>query len=156
MNRKTKRNGNGSRPQPEYRLWLSYFGFALVIIGLIVFGVQTNNAREGHWNVTPIVGIGIVGAGNQIVTTVLVTYAVDCHPGHSSSIGVYVNLVRSTWGFIGPFWYPDMIDSIGIAGSGGLMAGLVFAASVLPVAALHLFGGKWRSGHAPVSGGRGD
>jgi hypothetical protein len=127
------RTHRGANPAPESRLWLSYSGFLLAIIGLIVFGVQTAHAPLGHWNVTPIVGIGIAAAGNQIITTVLVTYAVDCHPDQSSSIGVFVNVVRSTWGFIGPFWFPSMIQKIGIAGSCGLMAGIIFVAGVLPI-----------------------
>ncbi|KAF2096303.1 MFS transporter [Rhizodiscina lignyota] len=160
INRKTRKNGNGIRPEPEYRLWLSYFGFMLVIIGLIVFGVQVNNAAVGHWDVSPIVGIAIAGAGNQIITTILVTYAIDCHPEQSSSIGVFVNIFRSTWGFIGPFWFPDMIDSIGVAGSGGLMAGIVLVCSVLPVVVLQWKGGAWRASNsdddAAVGTGRGD
>jgi len=113
-----------------------------------------------HWDVTPIVGIGIGSCGNQIVTTVLVTYAVDSHPEQSSSIGVFVNMVRSTWGFIGPFWFPDMINSIGVGGSGGLMAGVVFVASVLPIVLLQWRGGGWRERRLEKDGtrevGRGD
>lgn len=97
MNRKAKTDGS-TRPPPEHRLWLSYFGFLLTMVGLIVFGVRTEQAPHLHWNVTPIVGIAISAVGNQIVTTVLVTYAVDCHPEASSSIGVFVNLIRSTVG----------------------------------------------------------
>lgn len=103
MNRRARAHPD-ARPSPEFRLWLSYLGFLLTIVGIIVFGVRTEQAATGHWNVTPIVGIAIAGCGNQIVTTVLVTYAVDCHLEQSASIGVFVNLVRSTWGFIGPFW----------------------------------------------------
>lgn len=85
------------------------------------------------------IGIAIAAVGNQIVTTVLVTYAIDSYIEHSSSIGVFVNVVRSTWGFIGPFWYTDMYASLGNSGSGGLMAGLIFIASIVPVALL-----QWR------------
>lgn len=49
-------------------------------------------------------GAGIAAAGNQIVTTVLITYAIDCYPEEAGSIGVFITLVRQTWGFIGPFW----------------------------------------------------
>jgi len=136
--------GRGPNVRPEHRLWLSHAGFLLTIVGLIVFGVRTAQAPQGHWNVTPIVGIGIAATGNQIVTTVLVTYAVDCHPEQSSSVGVFVNLIRSTWGFIGPFWFPSMIEAIGIAASGGVMAGIVVAASVLPVVACQIFCGRGR------------
>ena len=87
--------------------------------------------------------MAISAVGNQIVTTVLVTYAIDSHIEHSASIGVFVNLVRSTWGFIGPFWFPDMEASLGSTASGGLMIGLVFAISWVPVAIL-----QWRRSHA--------
>jgi len=140
--RKMKRN-ESEAVKPEYRLWLSYGGYLLVIVGLIVFGVRTEQAPEGKWNVTPIIGIAIAAAGNQVVTTVIVTYMVDsCHNNMSSSVGVFVNVIRSTWGFIGPFWFPDMVESIGIAGSGGLMAGVVFACSVLPTLAVHFLYGR--------------
>lgn len=80
----------------------------------------------------------------QIVTTVLVTYCVDCHVEHSASIGVFVNVVRSTWAFIGPFWFPDMLTTLGGSGSGGLMAGLIFIVSWVPVVVVQWQGERWR------------
>jgi len=101
-----------------------------VICGLVVFTVQADKIHS--YNVTPIVGLAIAAFGNQIITTVLVTYAVDCHHEHAASIGVFINLVRSTWGFIGPFWFPDMFSSLGLSGSGGLIAGIVAVFALLP------------------------
>lgn len=92
------------RPAPEYRLWLSYSGFILMIVGVVVFLVQTQNEPAGRWNVTPIVGVAIAAFGNQVVTTVLITYAVDCNQGEAASVGVFITFVRQIWGFIGPFW----------------------------------------------------
>lgn len=159
INRRTKKLGGGRRPEPEYRLVLSYLGFSLAIVGLILFGIQVNTAAKTGYNISPVVMIGIAGAGNQVITTVLVSYAVDCHPEQSSSIGVFVNVIRSTWGFIGPFWFPVMIENIGIAMSGILMGCVVFAASVLPIVVLQLYGQKWRWSQvkgAASQGGRGD
>lgn len=96
---------HGKRPRPEFRLWLSYVGIVLTIAGMVVFLVCTQTATEGKWTVSPIVGLGIAAFGNQVVTTVLTTYAVDVHPEDAASIGVFVNFVRCEWGFIGPFWY---------------------------------------------------
>lgn len=143
MNRKAKQLGYRG-PPPEHRLWLIYLGFLLAMVGLIIFGVRIEQAPKGNWNVTPIVGIAISGVGNQIVTTVATTYAVDCHIDHSASIGVFINAIRSTWGFIGPFWFPDMLETLGGSASGGLMAGLIFVCSLLPVAALQWKGNQWR------------
>lgn len=83
---------------PEHRIWISYLGFVTVIVGLVVFCVQTE--RLGRYNVTPILGIAISAFRNQIITTVLVTYAVDCHQEHAASIGVFINFMRNIWGFI--------------------------------------------------------
>lgn len=94
----------GRKADPEYRLWLSYFGFSLAIIGLIVFLVCTQTAPSSHWRVTPIVGTAIGAVGNQVITTVLVTYAVDCYPEEAANVGVFITFVRQIWGFLGPFW----------------------------------------------------
>ena len=102
MNRRARKIS--ARPNPEFRLWLSYIGYLLTTGGLVVFLVCIQQAPGGHWNVTPIVGAAIAGAGNQIVTTVLITYAVDCYYEEAASIGVFITFVRQIWGFIGPFW----------------------------------------------------
>lgn len=88
---------------PEYRLWLAHVGYALSIVGFIVFSVQLGKASD-TWNVTPLVGAAIGAAGNQVVTTVLITYAVDCYRLEAASVGVFITFVRQTWGFLGPFW----------------------------------------------------
>lgn len=95
----------GIRPPPEFRLWLSYAGYVLTIVGVAVFLVTTEEAPAGKWTVVPVVGTAIAAAGNQVVTTVLVTYAVDSAAEKAASVGVFVSLARQVIGFIGPFWY---------------------------------------------------
>ena len=99
-----KKRKIGRQPRPEHRLWLSYPGILLTIVGAIVFLIQINNAHKGQWNVTPLVGTAFAASGNQIVTTTLVTYIVDTHQDQSSNVGVFITFVRQMWGFIGPFW----------------------------------------------------
>lgn len=94
---------SGTSPAPEYRLWLSYLGISLSICGVVVFLVQTEKASS-DWNVTPLIGAAIAAVGNQIVTTVNITYAVSCYRSEAASVGVFITFVRQTWGFIGPFW----------------------------------------------------
>lgn len=90
-------------PDPEFRLWLSYGGYLLAICGVVVFLVQIEQASD-EWNVTPVIGAAIAAVGNQLVTTVLITYAVDCYREEAAGVGVFITFVRQTWGFIGPFW----------------------------------------------------
>ena len=152
MNSKTKRvqrqrHDASAGAQPEFRLWLSYAGFFTVIVGFIVWGVMTQVLPPDGYNVSPIVGIGIFAFGAQIVTTVLVTYAVEStglKGGSSADVGVFISLVRQIWAFIGPFWFPSMFASVGIAGSAGVMCGITVAAAVLPVVACQVWGRKWR------------
>lgn len=104
----TKRKKIATSPEPEFRLWLSYIGLVATVVGVVVFLVQIQRAPPMHYNVTPIVGAAIASAGNQIVTTVMVTYAVDCYREEAASVGVFITFVRQIWGFIGPFWYVDV------------------------------------------------
>ncbi|OQD64991.1 hypothetical protein PENPOL_c006G01245 [Penicillium polonicum] len=115
----------GRKPAPEFRLWLSYIGFLLSIAGMVVFLVCTEQAAAGKLDVRPVVGTGVAAFGNQVVTTVLTTYAVDIYPQDAGSVGVFINFVRSTWGFIGPFWFTSMFDSVGIAKSSGVVTALI-------------------------------
>lgn len=132
------------RPAPEFRLWLSYLGFILTIAGVIVFLVCTQEAPAGRWTVSPIVGTALGAGGNQVVTTVLVTYAVDCYPHESASIGVFVTFVRQIWGFLGPFWFEPMFEAVGIAASSGICCALIVAVSVIPTIFLQWKGKNWR------------
>jgi MFS family permease len=86
--------------RPEMRLWISYSGFLTVIVGLLVWGFQIQNAEKGRWNVTPLIGAGIASFGNQVITTTLITYAVDSEKERSAEIGVMVNFGRQVWGFV--------------------------------------------------------
>jgi hypothetical protein len=52
------------------------------------------------WNVTPVIGAAIASFGNQIITTTLTTFAVDSYREKSADIGILVNFIRQTWGFV--------------------------------------------------------
>lgn len=66
-----------TQPPPESRLWLSCVGFLLTIVGVVVL-VRMQQAPQGKWNITTVIGIAVVECGNQIVTTLLIAYAIHC------------------------------------------------------------------------------
>ncbi|KAE8378666.1 major facilitator superfamily domain-containing protein [Aspergillus bertholletiae] len=146
MNTRARRIGH--KPAPEYRLWLSYIGYLVTIAGVVVFLVCTEQATEGKWIVSPVIGTGIAAFGNQVVTTVLTTYAVDTYPQGAGSVGVFINFVRSTWGFIGPFWFLDMFETVGIANSAGVVTAMIMVASFFPTMFLQWKGQRWHAGAA--------
>lgn len=104
------------RPAPEFCLWLSYIGFLLTIAGMVVFLICTEHAKAGVWTVAPVVGTGIAAFGNQVVTTVLTTYAVDAYPADAGSIGVFINFVRSRGGLSGRFGLPRCLRKSALRG----------------------------------------
>ncbi|TVY91231.1 putative transporter [Lachnellula willkommii] len=140
MSRRQRKLPETTSVQPEFRLWLSYSGCLLAICGVIVFLVQIDRASDS-WNITPIIGAGIAAAGNQIVTTVLITYAIDCYRHEAASVGVFITFVRQTWGFIGPFWFNIMIANVGLVGSAGITTALMVGGSIIPIIFL-----QWRGG----------
>ncbi|CAG8930050.1 unnamed protein product [Penicillium salamii] len=133
----------GEPAAPEYRLWLSYIGHALTICGIVVFAIQLRDSG-GSWNITPVIGSAIGAAGNQIVTTVDITYAVDCYREDAASVGVFITFVRQMWGFIGPFWFPQMFEKAGWAGGAGIATGLIVVVSVIPTIIVQWRGAGWR------------
>lgn len=85
---------------PADRLWLSYIGFGTIFAGLLVWGFQLEKAAT--WNITPCIGMAIAAFGNQVLTTILIAFAVDSHKEHAPSIGVFINFCRQLYGFVSP------------------------------------------------------
>jgi hypothetical protein len=138
------RRHQGQNPQPEFRLWLAYIGYATMIAGFLVWGFRTADLPPNGYDVSPVVGIGISTFGAQIITTSVFTYMVDFYPTESADIGIFANVVRQIWGFIGPFWFPTMFESAGIKGSAGIMVGVSVIASLVPIIAVQFFGARLR------------
>ncbi|KAJ5443098.1 Major facilitator superfamily domain general substrate transporter [Penicillium cf. griseofulvum] len=121
---------------PADRLWLSYIGYGTVFAGLLVWGFQLEKATR--WNITPCIGMAIAAFGNQVLTTILISFAVDSHKEHSASIGVFINLCRQIYGFCGPFYFPDMYAKLGLSGAAGVMCGIIAIVSLTPVLLIQL------------------
>ncbi|EEP76552.1 predicted protein [Uncinocarpus reesii 1704] len=119
---------------PADRLWLSYIGFATVFAGLLTWGFQLQNATT--WNVTPCVGAAIASFGNQILTTTLITFAVDSHKEVSTDIGMFVNICRQIYGFTGPFYLPLMFERFGLGGAAGIFCAIVAGSALVPIIAI--------------------
>ncbi|KAG2736678.1 hypothetical protein G9P44_000768 [Scheffersomyces stipitis] len=128
---------NGQRVIAD-RLFISYNGYLLVIVGLVVWGVYLDRAQPGHWKINALIGSAIIAAGNNIVATVLITFAIDCNPACAADIGLYMTFVRQVYGFIAPFYFPYMFTNLGFMGSAGLMIGLVFVFGSLSTALVHI------------------
>lgn len=123
---------------PEYRLWISYIGYAFIVVGLVVYG--TILQRDETWTVVPVVGLALAAFGLQTVSTVLITYAIDTSPSQASDISLFVTLVRQVLGFVGPFYFPPMLENLvlEIQGTYCVLAGIVVVFAVAPTIYLHM------------------
>ncbi|PFH57633.1 hypothetical protein XA68_14772 [Ophiocordyceps unilateralis] len=137
------RERKGKRPcSAEFRLWLSHVGYMLTILGVAVFFAQLDRASD-VWDVSPLLGVALAAAGNQMVTTILMTYTVDCYPADATAVGAFLNFVRLTWGFLGPFWFPQMIENLGFVRSIAVPTVMILVVSVLPTLVLQWKGPEW-------------
>ncbi|CAI6093465.1 unnamed protein product [Clonostachys chloroleuca] len=107
-------------------------------------GKEIQLEKATSWDITPLIGAGIAATGNQVVTTVSITYSVDCYPQDAAAIGVFVTFVRQIWGFIGPFWFPEMIAELGLGKSTAVSNALIVVASVFPTILVQWMGKTWR------------
>ncbi|KAG7665107.1 uncharacterized protein J8A68_001416 [[Candida] subhashii] len=122
------------------RLCVCYNGYVWVIVGLIVWGVTLYTAEVGNWTIKPLIGCAITAAGNNIVATVITTFAIDSSPTKAADVALYLNCVRSLFGFLGPLYFHVMFDTLNFVGSAGLMCGLVFVFAFGPTAVAHIMG----------------
>jgi len=60
----------------------------------------------------------------------------------AGDVGLYINFVRSLFGFLGPFYFPDMFENLNFAGSAGLMCGLVLLFAWVPTVVVHFIGAR--------------
>ncbi|KAJ7754339.1 MFS general substrate transporter [Mycena maculata] len=138
---RTKRAG-GERV-PEFRLALAPPGFLLAIIGLIIWGTQLQNATPGKWNVTPDIGSAIAIFGQQLVTTVCVTYAIESYLPETADVSVFIALLRQVYAFVAPFYFPAAFEVMGDFKASGLFAGII-AFGMLLVMGCNVWGARWR------------
>ncbi|EIW84531.1 MFS general substrate transporter [Coniophora puteana RWD-64-598 SS2] len=128
---------------PEDRLVLATPGFLLAIVGLIIWGVQLQNAQIGHWNVTPLVGGAIAMFGAQFANTMCVTYALESYRAETADVSVFISFVRQVYGFIAPFYLSVAYTDLGDQRASGLFAGIV-AVGMFFSLSLIVWGPRWR------------
>ncbi|KAF8589747.1 MFS multidrug transporter [Ramaria rubella] len=129
---------------PEYRLTLVYPGFVFSIVGLVVWGVQLQNAKPGVWNITPDVGSAISIFGQQIVATVCTTYAIESYLPETASVSAFVSFFRQFFGFLAPFYLGHAVTNLGTAKAVGLFSSLM-GIGMLMMVACNIWGSMWRS-----------
>ncbi|KAF2495266.1 MFS general substrate transporter [Lophium mytilinum] len=91
---------NGGIAEAEHRLWLMFPAAIFSPLGLILFGIGTNNGWS--WRV-PYVGLGFIGFGWGCAGDLSMAYLMDCYPDMVLEGMVGVAVVNNTLGMIFTF-----------------------------------------------------
>lgn len=117
---------------PEMRLVAAWPAYILVCIGLIIYGVLLQQTPALHWNVKPLIGSAIAAFAAQIITTVMITYAIESHLDRAPDVSIIITAFRQTLAFIGPFYFTAAFENLEVGGACSLF-GALCAAALLPV-----------------------
>lgn len=131
-----KRTDNARKP--ETRLYLSVLSAVFMPVGLIIFGATVGKQNP----YVPLVGLAVGVFGLQIASTCLYTYVADCYKPQTPESGVLFNLSRGLSFVVGYFALP-FANQVGYLWSWFTFAVVLFL-FFLPVAALMVWGEKWR------------
>jgi MFS family permease len=93
--RSTRRNG-GIR-EPEMRLPSLFPFIAAALVGLVAFGVGSQN--KWPWPAVTIVGLGLAGVQVVAIPTIVITYAIDSYKPVTREIMVIMTVIKNTFGF---------------------------------------------------------
>ncbi|CAJ2499748.1 Uu.00g026010.m01.CDS01 [Anthostomella pinea] len=114
--------------KPEYRLPMLPLGAALIPAGLFIYGWTAD--YKVHW-IAPIIGTGVVGAGNLIVFLSIQTYLVDAFTIYAASALATNTIVRSVAGAVLPLAGLKLYAKLGLGWGNSLLAFIAIA--LLPV-----------------------
>jgi len=98
-----------------------------------------DKVEENQCNIFVLIGAAVSAAGNNIVATVLTTFAIDSSK-HAPDVGLYLNFVRLIFGFTGPFYFALMFERLKYSGAAGLMVSFVGIFGVLNMFVVHILG----------------
>ncbi|CAK7224176.1 hypothetical protein SCUCBS95973_005431 [Sporothrix curviconia] len=144
----TRRN-HGVR-EPEMRL-LSMIPFvALSAVALVV--VADGLDRHWPWEAVIIVGFGGTGLMTVSLSTISITYAVDCYKPVAGQIMVIATVVKNTFGFGMGYYIVDWIIEDGYTPLFMCELGLIVGPAVLGLVFFYFFGKRLRklSRHSKV------
>ncbi|QDS68886.1 hypothetical protein FKW77_007690 [Venturia effusa] len=114
---------NGGIAEAEHRLWFMFPTALISPIGLILFGIGTNNGWD--WPV-PYVGLGFIGFGWGCAGDISMAYLMDCYPDMVLEGMVGVAVVNNTIGMIFTFGTSYWFEAQSVTGVMCIIGGLSF------------------------------
>lgn len=108
-----------NRLTPEHRLMQALVGAPLLAVGLLWYGWSAQT--HAHWAV-PVVGSGLIGAGNVLFNTAVIGYLIDAFTMYAASSIAANTVIRSLGGTLLPLMGGRLYAALGWGGGSSLLA----------------------------------
>lgn len=132
--------------EPEARLRANILATPFMIAGLILMGFALEN--KFHYMLVGF-GWGLYVFGVMIMTVGINAYNLSCYPQASGEVTAWINMARTTGGFIVSYFMITWVGQQGAARAFGEMAAIVFA-GLLMILCLYFFGKRLRTWAGPL------
>lgn len=139
---KTMTVRNGGIREPEMRLFALIPYFVFMTIGCVITGVGYE--KQWSWPIILVCGWGFMAVATSSVTTIGMTYAVDCYKPVTGDLFVLASLVKDLWAYGVTHWLPTWIESSGHFISPVMVCYFVSALPVVLAIPLYFWGKQFR------------
>lgn len=141
-----KSRRNGGVCEPEFRLQLSLVPIVINTLGIFLYGFGP--AYHLHWIVGAI-GICLMNIGIICLTTLSITYVLECYPKQASQTMVAILFVRNIMGAIFTWVFQHWLEGVGVKGTVTMLGVFcfVFNSTVLIII---VWGKKFRANSAQL------
>ncbi|KAL2842900.1 major facilitator superfamily domain-containing protein [Aspergillus pseudoustus] len=116
--------------EPEVRLRAIFISTPFMVAGIVLLGYALENAY--HYMLAAL-GWGLYVFGIMITTVAINAYGLDSYPDGSGEVAAWINMARTTGGFIVSYFQVEWADAMGPKNSFAVQAGIVAGAAVIPI-----------------------